>query len=175
MKHGIQQTEGTPVTKTLLDVRGLLTEQQMGDVVETVRGNNPGMNTSTADAIVINALAFIAAAAADPTARIAPSRTVDEGWHALILHTALYADLCERLGRFVHHFPERPDPSRQTGDVLDRTVALIETIGHTPDPELWTLPSEGRIAVAAACGHAPLCTPIEPRKPGNGDVAVLTA
>jgi hypothetical protein len=163
------------MSTTLINVRGLLTEEQMGDVVATVQGNNPGMEASTADAIVINALAFIAAAAANPTARIAPSRTVDEGWHALILHTAIYRELCERLGRFVDHFPERPDPARQTGDVLDRTVALIETIGHTPDPELWTLPSEGRIAVAADCGHAPLCTPIEPRKPGDGNVAVLTA
>jgi hypothetical protein len=163
------------VSTTLINVRGLLTEEQLADVTATVQGNNPGMDQLTAERIVINALAFIAAAAANPTAAIAPSRTVDEGWHALILHTALYARLCERLGRFVHHYPERPDPARQTGDILDRTVMLIETIGHTPDPDLWTLPDRGRIPVAADCGHAPLCGPIEPRSPGGGDVAVLTA
>lgn len=140
-----------------LDARSLLSPREFADVVATVRGNNPGMDETTAERIVIEALAFVATAAAHPGEPIAPSRTVDEGWHALILHTDLYARLCERLGAFVHHYPERPDESRQTGGILDHTVRLLAGHGHTADPELWTLPADGRVPVAAKCGHAPGC------------------
>ncbi|MER7512929.1 hypothetical protein ABTX82_31905 [Streptomyces lavendulae] len=96
---------------------------------------------------------------------IAPSREVDEGRHALILHTHLYASLCHRLGRFVHHFPERPDPSRFDGDVLTRTIALIEQAGYKADAELWTDLDRSLVTVAANCNHTPVpggCGPINP-------------
>ena len=121
------------------------------------------MDPATAGRIVDQALAFVATAAAHPGEPIAPSRIVDEGWHALILHTAVYARLCERLGRFVHHYPERPDEGRQTPGVLDRTAALMSATGYSPDPELWTLPAEGRVPVAAKCGHAPRCGVTDPQ------------
>lgn len=36
-----------------------------------------------------------------------PTKLVDEGWHAFILHTKDYADYCTQyLGRFIHHVPE---------------------------------------------------------------------
>jgi hypothetical protein len=146
----------------IADVRTLLAPSQFADVTATVLGGNPGMDGATAAGIVSDALAFVVTAARNPKARIAPSRTVDEGWHALILHTALYAELCERLGGFVHHYPERPDPARQKSGVLDHTVTLMRATGHQPDMKLWTLPDDGSINVAAECGHAPTCGPIEP-------------
>jgi hypothetical protein len=34
------------------------------------------------------------------------SAAVDEVWHTTLLHTALYADMCDQvLGRFLHHRP----------------------------------------------------------------------
>lgn len=140
-----------------LEASALLDPAELAAVTATVVDNNPGMDEATAGRIVIEALAFVATAAHHPGAPIAPSRIVDEGWHALILHTALYARLCGRLGMFVHHFPERPDPARQGADVIEHTVRLLLAAGHTPDPELWTLPADGRIPVAADCGHAPAC------------------
>lgn len=151
-------------TAVTLDARALLEPAEYAAVVHTVLDNNPGMNQGTAGRIVTDALAFVALAAHHPTAPIAPSRTVDEGWHALILHTALYARLCERLGAFVDHFPERPDPARQGAEVIEHTVRLLLAAGHAPDPELWTLPADDRIPVAADCGHAPTCG-IGPRNP----------
>lgn len=149
------------------DFRALLEPAQFDAVTATVLDNNQGMERDTAEQIIIEALAFIGVAATNPTVYIAPSRTVDEGWHALILHTALYADLCGTLGRFVHHFPERPDPSRHDDMVMEHTLALMREIGHEPDTGLWTHPLDMQVSVAAPCSHVPKpggCSPIEPIK-----------
>jgi hypothetical protein len=87
---------------------GLLEQAEFDAVTFTVMDNNLGMARSLAERIVVEALAFVVTCARNPKAPIAPSRTVDEGWHALVLHTAVYARLCDRLGVFVHHYPERP-------------------------------------------------------------------
>lgn len=145
--------------------RALLNDAAFSGVLHTVLDNNPGMTEDVADRIVIEALKFVHAAALFPTVRIAPTRIVDEGWHALILHTHVYATLCSRLGRTVHHYPERPDASRFDPDVLTRTMALIEQAGYAPDPELWTSPDKQLVTVAAGCSHTQQpggCGPINP-------------
>lgn len=85
---------------------------------------------------------------------------VDEGWHALILHTTLYAGLCERLGMFVHHYPERPDSGRFDAQIIDRTTTLIEEAGHSVDYDLWTAPDKQLVSVAANCQHSDDTGPI---------------
>ncbi|WP_246042413.1 glycine-rich domain-containing protein [Streptomyces globosus] len=145
--------------------RRLLTDAQFNDVRATVLDNNPGMAPDMATRIVVEVLKFVVAASLFPTVRIAPTREVDEGWHALILHTHLYATLCSRLGRTVHHYPERPDESRHDPDVLTRTVALIEQAGYSPDAELGPGPERSLVSVAASCSHTPVpggCGPIRP-------------
>lgn len=38
---------------------------------------------------------------------IRPTKTIDEGWHAFVLHTKDYAAFCTRfLGGFIHHQPD---------------------------------------------------------------------
>ncbi|MFF9645570.1 glycine-rich domain-containing protein [Kitasatospora aureofaciens] len=146
-------------------VRTLRTPGQFDQVVCTVLDNNPGMAADLAERIVTEALKFVAAARMFPTVRITPSNVVDEGWHALILHTRVYAELCDRLGGFVHHYPERPDPERHDADALARTVTLIEETGYTPDYELWIGRPRELVAVAAQCSHTPVpggCGPINP-------------
>ncbi|MER6052949.1 hypothetical protein ABT168_36865 [Streptomyces sp. NPDC001793] len=149
------------------DVRALLTPAAFGGVVATVLDNNPGMEEPTAVRIVTEALKFVDAAAKFPTMKITPSNVVDEGWHALILHTGPYAKLCEGLGRFVHHYPERPAPERHDALALTRTVALIEEAGHQVDHELWTGPTEALVAVGANCSHTPKPGGCGPINPGN--------
>ncbi|WP_062204858.1 hypothetical protein [Streptomyces sp. NBRC 109706] len=149
------------------EVRALLTPGAFGGVVATVVDNNPGMALHTAERIVMEALKFVDAAAQFPTVKITPSNVVDEGWHALILHTNLYDKLCERLGRFVHHWPERPDAERHDQHALTYTVAIIERAGHTVDSELWTSPPQALTAVAANCSHTPKPGGCGPINPGN--------
>jgi hypothetical protein len=150
-----------------VDTGTLLTTEQHGDVVATVLDNNESMDEPTAVRIVDEALKWVAACAQFPTARIAPSRVVDEGWHALILHTALYAQMCEQLGGFVHHYPERPDPGRWDPQVIDRTTSLIEEAGHSVDYDLWTAPDKQLVSVAADCQHSddggPIVTQPKPK------------
>ncbi|WP_329131762.1 hypothetical protein OG552_11100 [Streptomyces sp. NBC_01476] len=163
------------MTTDVLDVRRLLDQEAFAGVVATVLDNNPGMDETTAELIVTDALAYVAAAARHPYTYMAPSRTVDEGWHALILHTALYAKLCEQLGTFIHHYPERPDPTRHDDGEMEKTLILIRETGHQPHMPLWTPPTDDRIPVRANCKHSPKpggCSPIEPRpKPPSGAFA----
>jgi hypothetical protein len=61
------------------------------------------------------------------------SAVVDEVWHASILFTRLYADLCQRIfGHFLHHDPEMQpiaDPSAEWRVFEDRYTALFGTPG----------------------------------------------
>ncbi|MFC1410719.1 hypothetical protein ACEZCY_16655 [Streptacidiphilus sp. N1-12] len=162
-------------TTTVLgnDPRKLLTDAQFAAVATTVRSNNPGMEHRTAERITADALCFLAACAHDRTARIAPSPVVDEGWHALILHTAVYAELGERLGGFIHHYPELPEDGGYDPVVITRTLEALGRAGYVPDPELWTGPDQQTITVGALTWHTPPggCGPIIPipKPPGGGD------
>lgn len=150
-------------------VRMLITDEQFASVRKTVMDGNPDMAEEMAGRIVDEGLKFVAACSANPGVSLAPSRIVDEGWHALILHTALYADLCQRLGnRFIHHYPGYA-PTNYDPPILDRTREKISELGWSADPELWGPPSdETLVSVAAKCQHGGDCTiVITPRpKPG---------
>ncbi|MDJ0382657.1 hypothetical protein [Streptomyces sp. G-G2] len=142
-------------TSTTRDARSLLTTAEFEGVVATVSSNNPDLSSSDAIRVTLEALKFVAAAAEFPGG-MRPSRTVDEGWHCLILHTLVYARLCQQIGRFVHHVPELPDPNRYAPGALDHTVAQIRAAGFEPDMALWTSPLEG-LPVAAECQHDNQC------------------
>ncbi|SDT11652.1 hypothetical protein SAMN05216371_1324 [Streptomyces sp. TLI_053] len=135
------------------DVRSLVTPEEFAGVVATVERNNPGMGVDTAEQITAEALKFVVACAASPRSGLKPSRTVDEGWHALILHTVVYARLCKRLGLFVHHVPEPPDTTRHDPDALTRTMDAIRGAGYDVDTALWKPPTDRSIPVAAGCEH----------------------
>lgn len=141
-------TLATPLTRS---ARALISRTEFEAVAATVASNNPDMSSADADRITEEGLKFVAAAAQFPGG-MRPSRVVDEGWHALILHTIVYAQLATRLGRFVHHVPELPDPTRYTPGALDHTIDRIREAGFEVDMELWTAPLEG-IPVAATCQH----------------------
>ncbi|MFF7253118.1 glycine-rich domain-containing protein [Streptomyces microflavus] len=146
--------------------RDLIPESQFVSCRRTVMDANPGMPEEMAGRIVEEGLKFVAACSNNPGVGLAPSRVVDEGWHALLLHTAVYAELCDRLGGgFVHHFPGY-DPTNYDPDILDRTRRAIADVGYVADAELWGEPSaETLFTVAARCQHAPECTIVIIPKP----------
>lgn len=139
-------------TTAALNPRALLSDAQFNAVLHTILDDNIDMDSEIGSRVLTQALAFLAVASRSATPMV-PSRVVDAGWHALILHTALYADLCGRLGGFVHHYPERPDPSRFDQGALDRTIAAIEAGGYLVDRELWVAGPDPRFGVAASCGQ----------------------
>ncbi|MEU3709050.1 glycine-rich domain-containing protein [Streptomyces catenulae] len=142
-------------SRNVSSARDLITTEEFTAVAGTVQRNNHGMTLDVAEAITEEALKFEAACAHHPQARLKPSRVVDEGWHALILHTKVKARLAERLGLFVHHVPEPPDPTRHDPDALLRTQTAIEQAGFPVDPLMWTGPKDSTIPVAADCEHSP--------------------
>lgn len=98
---------------------------------------------------------------------LAPSRIVDEGWHALLLHSAVYADLCASLGgAFVHHHPGY-DPTNYDPEILNRTRAAITAMGW--DPEEWTNPRYAELVAAWRRAQRPESRDPEP-KPVRGFV-----
>lgn len=145
-----------PVTTTpipVADARGVLTPREFEGVRATVQSNNPGMTEAMSSRITEEGVKFVVAAARFPDVPMAPSRVVDEGWHALILHTRLYAALCERFGPFVHHAPGY-DPTHYDPPILDRTRDAIRAAGFDVDPDLWRGPTDDGVPVAARCQHA---------------------
>ncbi|MFJ7205916.1 hypothetical protein ACIQWR_20560 [Streptomyces sp. NPDC098789] len=66
------------------DARSLLSTAEFEGVVATVSSNNPDISSTDAAGVTLEALKFVAAAAQSPGS-MRPSRTVDEGWHCLIL------------------------------------------------------------------------------------------
>ncbi|MFF8369280.1 glycine-rich domain-containing protein [Streptomyces lydicus] len=136
------------------DPRSLVSPAAFIGMTETVLINNPGMERAMAERIVAEAIKFEAACAQSPRLRLKPSRVVDEGWHALILHTRVKAELARKLGLFVHHVPEPPAPERHDPGALARTQDAIRAAGYVPDPELWAAPTNGTISVAASCEHS---------------------
>ncbi|MEH0445404.1 hypothetical protein QA811_17530 [Streptomyces sp. B21-102] len=151
--------------------RMLITDEEFASCRNTVMDGNPAMAEEMAGRIVEEGLKFVAACSRNPGVGLAPSRIVDEGWHALILHTATYADLCQRLGgTFVHHYPGW-DPTNYDPPILDRTREKITDLGWEADPQLWGPPTdETLVSVAAKCQHAPDCTIVITPKPKPGGV-----
>lgn len=144
---------GSLTTSVSVNPRALLSDAEFNGVMHTVLDNNPGMAPELAGRIVVDALAFLATAVRRPQGLV-PSRVVDEGWHALVLHTRLYQALCARLGGFIHHVPERPDPDNRPHSSVERTVAAIGAAGYTVDADLWRGPEDSAVSVAASCRHS---------------------
>ncbi|WP_406730830.1 glycine-rich domain-containing protein [Streptomyces sp. NBC_01794] len=104
-----------------------------------------------AERVVDHALAFLHMSAHRDTglAPLSPSKAVDPGWHAFMLHTREYARWCEvRFGRFIHH---NPFPERQLfdGARMREAVDAIRAVGFTVDEELW--------GTAASCNPPACC------------------
>ncbi|MFD9887978.1 glycine-rich domain-containing protein [Amycolatopsis sp. NPDC059027] len=123
--------------------QGLVSETLFGRLVGRV-AQEEACTTVMARRIVDQALAYLATCA-KVTESLAPSATVDIGWHTFILHTREYAEFCDRIaGRFIHHVPhDEDDDSSGTPlrDVMRRTVTAISAAGFAVDHELWFTPS----------------------------------
>lgn len=134
--------------------RDLISAAEFAAVTATVQENNTDLDLAVAERVTEEALKFVATSGRFPGHTLRPSRIVDEGWHALILHTRIQAALSARLGFFVHHTPEPPDVSRHDPAALARAQQAIRVAGYTPDPTLWVGPTNGSILVAADCEHS---------------------
>ncbi|MGW0820152.1 glycine-rich domain-containing protein [Streptomyces sp. NPDC002845] len=130
----LERPVGTTDPATLVDP--VVTDR----LVRRITVDHPGIDEATARRIVGQAAGFVAASGRQPGQMLSPSRMVDIGWHAFILHTVDYADFCQRVvGHFVHHVPtgEDEDPVGGAAAARERTLAAIHAAGYMVDPELW--------------------------------------
>lgn len=114
-----------------------------------------GMDRPQAERVMDQALAFIDMAGHRTDVPLSPSRKVDPGWHAFILHSREYADFCRRrFGTFLHHNPFKGRRLRD-GIAIKRTVQAIEEMGYAVDHELWGTAAECN--PPACCGDGDGC------------------
>jgi hypothetical protein len=86
-----------------------------------------------ADMAILEFRRYLAVRLLSPSPVMMLSAVVDEVWHASILFTRLYADLCQRVfGHFLHHDPEMQpiaDPSAEWRVFEERYTALFGAPG----------------------------------------------
>jgi hypothetical protein len=59
---------------------------------------------------------------------IVPTKDIDEVWHACILHTEFYVDMCTSLfGKYIHHRPSdgTPETKQKSRSNFERTADLF--------------------------------------------------
>ncbi|MEV8612738.1 hypothetical protein AB0383_33240 [Amycolatopsis sp. NPDC051373] len=117
------------------------------------------MSHEYAARIMDQALAFLGACART-SASLAPSDTVDVGWHTFILYTHEYAEFCDRIaGSFIHHVPNDDEDADGSGiplrEMMDRTTSAIRSAGFAVDRDLW-FNSSGKCAKCSQCKNG--CT-----------------
>jgi len=113
-----------------------------------------GLERAVADRVVDQALALVfVMGSTGEGASMAPSLQVDPGWHTLILHTAWYANWCERsFGCFLHH---QPNSKTRTRGLMTSVVSRIRAAGFEVDDHLWGTAAECN--APACCGDGPCC------------------
>ncbi|MGW4485135.1 glycine-rich domain-containing protein [Amycolatopsis sp. NPDC004368] len=118
--------------------QGLIPEELFHRLAARISKEN-AVTVQYAGRIMDQALAFLATCARTDRP-LAPSETVDIGWHAFILYTHEYADFCTRIsGNFIHHVPNDNDEIGEIPlvDMMARTTAAIRSAGFAVDDELW--------------------------------------
>ncbi|MFJ4188802.1 glycine-rich domain-containing protein [Kitasatospora sp. NPDC089509] len=126
----------SPVSTERIAGRALVDDALFGRLAHRV-AHDQAMEQQLAERVVDQALAFLATCAANPAARLAPSRLVDHGWHAFLAYTREYAGFCDRVaGRFLHHNPEDGD-HQVKGTSVAATMAALAEVGYQVDAELW--------------------------------------
>jgi hypothetical protein len=126
----------TAITAEPMTGRSLVTDELFDRLTAQVvkdGGHDPAM----AARVVDQSMAFVATCAVNRSAPLSPSKMVDPGWHAFILHTRDYRAFCRRIaGRFIDHVPTGDVPG-ESGAELHRTVAAIRAARYIVDDELW--------------------------------------
>ncbi|WP_068922214.1 glycine-rich domain-containing protein [Planobispora rosea] len=132
----------TVTTHTTADPRTLITPELHARLTARIRTEHPE-HGERSDAIVDQALAFLAACAANPRAGLGPSDLVDIGWHTFLMYTREYAEFCDRVaGRFIHHQPDDNPVESAGASGLAVTIAAIQEAGYDVDPSLWPMAAD---------------------------------
>lgn len=72
--------------------------------------------------------------------KLSPSPMIDLVWHALILHSEIYIDICR--GRYIHHRPSgESEGELQKKRYKQTLLSYVQTFKATPPQDMWPLSS----------------------------------
>ncbi len=113
------------------------------------------MERSLAERIMDQALGFLKLISVTPGRTFCPSKTVDIGWHAFLMHTRDYTAFCNEInGQYIHHEPTPVEiVVARTGGVTE-TVRAMKANGIFVDEVLWTKTADcdGSCDANGTCG-----------------------
>jgi hypothetical protein len=127
----------SPVTTPLIMAPRDLVSPVLFDKLTFRIMTDHALERDTAERVVAQSLAFLVACALRPNDHLSPSKMVDVGWHAFILHTVDYAEFCDRVaGRFIHHHPT--GPGEADGEQQAATaITVMHAVGLYVDTTIW--------------------------------------
>ncbi|MFI6356984.1 hypothetical protein ACIBJF_30990 [Streptomyces sp. NPDC050743] len=133
--------------------RDLVTEQDFRMLADFC-AEEYGLEQGVADRIIDQALALTYVMGTTRAGDVmAPSQTVDPGWHTLILHTQWYEKWCqEKFGFFLHHAPKS---KFRTNGLMEDVTSRIAAAGFEVDERLWLKAAECNDPTC--CGDGPCC------------------
>jgi hypothetical protein len=134
------------VDPPLVSGRSLI-EERLFEVLVGRIVTDHGLERDTAERVMDQALAFLAASGQGIGNTLSPSSLVDIGWHVFLLYTREYTDFCSRTtGRYIHHVPDDSPfagpaevQALTPAEARDRTITAIRKAGYAVDEPLWTL------------------------------------
>lgn len=92
-----------------------------------------------ADALFRDTLRFLYLAGATDTKNLAPTKSIDAGWHSFLMFTRDYARFCQTyFGRFVHHEPRRLNDAPSKVNALGATFDVARKVFGPGLSENWT-------------------------------------
>lgn len=90
------------------------------------------LNGNSFETVLDETLKFWSMCATMPGS-FAPSKAIDEIWHAAILETELYAQVTEKLGVFIHHDRNVPKYAPH----FDSTVVQVQNVFGNAPTAVW--------------------------------------
>jgi hypothetical protein len=138
-----------------------LTHPEVGD---------QGMTLTEADTAVQLYRAYLALIELHPGEQIAPTKAIDQAWHAHILDTEKYAGDCAAVfGRFIHHYPYFGMRGRRDAlalaEAAARTRRLIAGQLVITPAVLAALSGADHCIIGPGKCHAPGTKPPQPANP----------
>lgn len=129
------------------------------DIFEAVKGfesdgyseqyvKNFNLSRADAKAHLVEVLKYLSLVASGQTG-LTPSEQLDEAWHALLIQTRDYQELCGLLGKFVHHTTKEAPQVRQYKRCLS---AYREWFGE-PHP-IWEMANINRVKAGMSSNAA---------------------
>ncbi|WP_242890851.1 glycine-rich domain-containing protein [Actinomadura litoris] len=119
------------------DPRGMIPAELFDKVAARTAAEHK-MPRELADRSLLQTLTMLRAIAEHPGTTLHPPKVIDYSWHMLILHTADYMAMCERLaGHYLHHTPA--DGATDGGANVQASADTLRSLGYEIDDELWAM------------------------------------